>query len=203
MIVITSALRCLILTVVVARTIIVIDAGVEVNTRIQTALKAFPQTYRSIISTKSVAMNLPSFTIDLRIGGQNIRIRSQDIQLVAQFPTSSLLSPQQQQRPQPQSRIDVLPRSFFEERVPSEILGLICRAARNSKDQASLCRVNRFCYDACTSTLYSSDIRIDSGRRFASLCDTLDRLRPDLALLVKSLDVRPTIKWFDLSKREV
>lgn len=120
----------------------------------------------------------------------DINIQGEDIQVI-RYPYRGRRIPLEHPR-------EPLPEGFFVDKVPPEILGLICKAAGTSRDRAFLCRVNHFFYDACTSTLYGADINITTANNLSCLCDTLMSHRPDLAIMIKNLDVRTASGWYNL-----
>lgn len=72
--------------------------------------------------------------------------------------------------------------------LPVEIVGLIADQAEPS-DLIALCRVNRYCSAVCTAVLYGDHIIINDSQSLSLLHNTLLRLRPDLALVVREMRI--------------
>lgn len=74
------------------------------------------------------------------------------------------------------------------EHLPVEIVGLIAFHAEPC-DLSALCRVNRYCSAVCSAVLYGDHIIINDSQSLSLLHNTLLRLRPDLALVVRGITI--------------
>lgn len=72
--------------------------------------------------------------------------------------------------------------------LPVEIVRLIADQAEPC-DLSALCRVNRYCTAVCTVVLYGDHIIINNSQSLSRLHNTLLRLRPDLALVVREITI--------------
>lgn len=82
-------------------------------------------------------------------------------------------------------------QTIFLDKLPPEILTLIAKEMDYWTPQlSSLCKVNKKCNAACTSALYSGSLEfVDSKRSLNLFADTILCHRPDLATLVKDLEI--------------